>query len=168
MKTVSTTLAAILCALATAAAAQPPAPTAPAGPPPDPTAPAKPLPPNLKPNRIRATGITVADLDKERAFYINIFGMQEIRRPNPNEIVLGYRTGPGVVEATLVLLKGTRQPGATSYGRMILDVPDADALAVHLRSLGYTARKVGQPSDRAYFVGDPEGNQVEIYTPNAP
>jgi hypothetical protein len=71
-------------------------------------------------------------------------------------------------QATLVLAKGTPQPGATRYGRLILDVPDADKLAEHLRSIGYPARKVGTPADRAYFISDPEGFQVEIYTPNAP
>ena len=67
-----------------------------------------------------------------------------------------------------MLLKSAAQPGSTTYGRVILDVPDADKLAEHLRSIGYPARKVGQPTDRAYFVSDPEGYQVEIYTPNAP
>jgi catechol-2,3-dioxygenase len=49
---------------------------------------------------------------------------------------------------------------------MILDVPDAPALAAHLNSIGWTARKVGTPADKAYFIADPEGNNVEIYTPN--
>lgn len=150
--------------IAGSALAQPPAPAAPA---PDPTAPAKPLPANLKPNRIRASGVTVADLEKEKAFYINILGMVLIRQVNANEIALGYKIG-ATEQASLVLLKGTPRPGSTTYGRLILDVPDADALAAHLTSIGYRARKVGQPTDRAYFVGDPEGNQVEIYTPNAP
>jgi catechol 2,3-dioxygenase-like lactoylglutathione lyase family enzyme len=154
-------------AIASAALAQPPAAApAAAAAAPDRTAPAKPLPANLKPNRIRASGITVADLDKETAFYVNVFGMQVLRRYGTNEVALGYKTGP-TEQAALVLLRGNRREGAASYGRLILDVPDADALAVHLRSLGYTARKVGQPTDRAYFVGDPEGNQVEIYTPPA-
>lgn len=137
------------------AAAQPPAPPAPA---------AKAMPAALKPNRIRGTGITVADLEKEKAFYVDVLGMTLLRQINASEIALGFKTGP-TDQASLVLLKGTPKPGSTSYGRMILDVPDADALAQHLTSLGYPARKVGQPSDRAYFVADPEGNFVELYTP---
>ena len=131
-------VAGFVIALATAAAAQPPA-AAPATPKPDPTAPAKPLPPSLKPNRIRGTGITVVDIDKERAFYTNVMGMVFIRQPNANEIVLGYKTGT-TEQAALVLLKGKPQPGSTTYGRMILDVPDAPALAEHLNSIGWTAR----------------------------
>jgi catechol 2,3-dioxygenase-like lactoylglutathione lyase family enzyme len=162
MKALTLPAGAAALVLATAAAAQPP--TAPA---PDPTAPARPLPAHLKPNRVRASGINVADLEREKAFYVNIFGMQELRRPNPNEIVLGYKVGPNE-QATLVLNKATPRAGSTAYGRLILDVPDADTLAEHLRGIGYPARKVGQPTDRAYFISDPEGYQVEIYTPNAP
>jgi catechol 2,3-dioxygenase-like lactoylglutathione lyase family enzyme len=132
---------------------------------PDPAAPAKSLPPELKPARIRATGITVSDLEKEKAFYVEVFGMQEIRRPNANEIVLGYKTGASE-QATLVLAKGNRREGATAYGRMILDVANPEALAEHLKSLGYNVRKVGTPADRAFFVQDPEGYNIELYTPN--
>jgi len=157
--------AALALAATTPAWAQP-APPAPAAQP-DPNSPAKPLPANLKPNRIRGAGLNVADLDKEKAYYVNVLGMVLIRQVNANEIALGYKVGP-TEQASLVLLKAPRRDGATTYGRVILDVPDADKLAEHLRSLGYTARKVGQPTDRAYFLQDPEGNNVEIYTPNAP
>jgi len=158
--------AAVALALASPVLAQPSAPAA-AAPQPDPNTPAKPLPANLKPNRVRGAGINVADLEKEKAYYVNILGMIEIRRPNANEIVLGYKTG-ATEQASVVLLKSAHRDGATSYGRVILDVPDADKLAEHLRSLGYTARKVGAATDRAYFLQDPEGYNVEIYTPNAP
>ena len=162
MRAVTLAAGAAMLVLAGTALAQPPA-----APAPDPAAPAKPLPANLKPNRLRGAGLNVANLEREKAFYVNVFGMQELRRPNANEIVLGYKVGP-TEQASLVLLKAAAQAGAATYGRVILDVPDADKLAEHLRSIGYPAREVGQPTDRAYFVSDPEGYQVEIYTPNAP
>ena len=157
-------LALTLCG---AAAAQPPtaAAPAPAAPQPDPTKPAKPLPTNLKPNRIRAAGINVTDLERERAYYVNVLGMREIRRPNANEIVVGYGDGE---QAALVLNKAAKREGQTSYGRVILDVSNPEALAEHLRSLGYAVRKVGTAADRAFFTQDPEGYNVELYTPNAP
>jgi catechol-2,3-dioxygenase len=145
------------------ALAQPPAETT--APQPDPNAPTKPLPANLKPNRIRASGINVTDLERERAYYVNVLGMHEIRRPNANEIVLGYGAGD---QAALVLNKAAKREGQTSYGRLILDVANPEALAEHLKSLGYAVRKVGRPTDRAFFTQDPEGYSVEIYTPNAP
>jgi catechol-2,3-dioxygenase len=154
--------AALALVAATPAWAQP---TAPPAAQPDPASPSKPLPPNLKPNRIRASGINVTDLDRERAYYVNILGMREIRRPNANEIVLGYGAGD---QATLVLNKAAKREGQTSYGRLILDVSNPEALAEHLQSLGYAVRKVGTPADRAFFTQDPEGYSVEIYTPNAP
>jgi catechol-2,3-dioxygenase len=150
-------------AVSGAALAQPAA--TPAPPQPDPTAPAKPLPANLKPNRIRAAGINVTDLERERAYYVNVLGMREIRRPNANEIVVGYGDGE---QAALVLNKAAKREGQTSYGRLILDVTNPEALAEHLRSLGYAVRKVGTPADRAFFTQDPEGYSVEIYTPNKP
>lgn len=165
MKRVMMACVGLTLAISTAALAQPAA--APIAPAPDPNAPAKPLPANLKPNRIRGAGLNVADLEKEKAYYVNVLGMVLIRQVNANEIALGYKTG-ATEQASLVLLKAARRDGATSYGRVILDVPNADALAEHLRSIGYPARKVGQATDRAYFLQDPEGNNVEIYTPNAP
>ena len=164
MSRTMTLCAALALAMATPVWAQPVAPAGPA-PQPDPNAPAKPLPPNLKPNRIRASGINVTDLDRERAYYVNVLGMREIRRPNANEIVLGYGAGD---QATLVLNKAAKRDGQSAYGRLILDVSNPEALAEHLKSLGYSVRKVGTPTDRAFFTQDPEGYSVEIYTPNAP
>ena len=160
MRCANLALGVALALVASLALAQPTTP-----PTPDPAAPAKPLPADLKPGRIRATGINVVDLEKERAFYVNVFGMQELRRPNANEIVLGYRTGT-TEQAALVLARGARREGATAYGRMILDSSNPEALAEHLKGLGYNVRKVGTPADRAYFVQDPEGYNIEIYTPN--
>ena len=64
--------------------------------------------------------------------------------------------------AVLALLKGVREPGATTYGRLILIVPDADKLATALTAQGIPARKV---AEGAYFFSDPEGNAVEAFQP---
>ncbi len=123
------------------------------------------LPAELLPQRIAGSGITVADLEKQKAFYTGVLGMKLVRTYErdgaPFEYVLAIpsTTGEGAV---LALLKGTREPGATTYGRLILIVPNAEKLAASLTAQGIEARKV---AEGAYFFRDPEGNAVEAYQP---
>jgi len=153
--------AGLACGVAAVAAAQ--TPTAPA----PPAAKVVPLPSNLAPASMGSVGITVADLDKMGDFYTQMFGFKVIRTLSREgaiyEYILNVKTD-GTGGSNLVLLKGTRQPGATTYGRIILYVPDADGAAKFLTENGWPARKV---ADLAYFLRDPEGNNVEIYTPEA-
>src|SRR3954468_19209640 len=123
MKRAMTICAAVALAVTTPVWAQPPAAPSQTAAQPDPSSPAKPLPSNLKPNRIRASGINVTDLDRERAYYVNVLGMREIRRPNANEIVLGYGAGD---QARLVLNKAAKRDGQIAYGRLILDVSNPE------------------------------------------
>jgi catechol 2,3-dioxygenase-like lactoylglutathione lyase family enzyme len=67
--------------------------------------------------------------------------------------------------AIVALLHAPRQPGATTFGRIIMIVPDADKAAAFLLTHGVPARKV---SAGAYFAQDPEGNNIELYTPPVP
>jgi catechol 2,3-dioxygenase-like lactoylglutathione lyase family enzyme len=155
--------------------AQPPAAAPGAAPaagrpaPPPVTGTVTPLPDNLKPTRVSGSGITCANLEAQKNWYVNILGMHVVRTLERNgaayEYVLSTETTRGPQTAVLALLAGTRQPGATSYGRFILNVKDADATAAFLRTHGIAARNV---SAGAYFIQDPEGNNVEIYQPDYP
>ena len=123
------------------------------------------IPSELLPKRIAGSGITVADLDRQMAFYTGVLGMKLVRTYQKDGAVYEYiLTIPSDKSdgAILALLKGTREPGATTYGRLILVVPDADKLAAALSAQGIPARKV---AEGAYFFKDPEGNAVEAYPP---
>ena len=148
--------------------AQPPAAPGRGSAPPPVTGTPAPVPASLGPLRISGVGITVADLDKQRAWYELVLGMHKVGQyPEmgpPNEFIMSMSAvrddGP-----VIALLRGNRQPGATTYGRVILRVPNSDALAEHMRTHGVAARRVAAG---AYFITDPEGNNIELYTPPPP
>lgn len=150
MKTILIAAGAAL-ALGSAALAQPPS-----------------LPDNLAPTRISGTGITVTDLDGMKDWYVTVLGMHVVgtydREGDVYEYILSTSAERQPGEAVLALLRGRRQEGATTYGRMILNVADADATAEYLNANGVPARRVAAG---AYFFSDPEGNQVEIFTPSS-
>lgn len=163
MKIVHTALAAgaLAAAFGAGVLAQPPA--APAQPPV--TGAIAPMPANLKPTRISGSGINVTDLEGMKKWYETVLNMHTVRTLERNGAPYEYilATTPERGEgAILALIRGARQEGATSYGRLILNVPNADAAAEYLRTHGVAARRVAAG---AYFIRDPEGNNVELYTP---
>lgn len=170
MKTIAVT-AVLSLGLAAAALAQPPAaapaPKAKAAPLPA-TGTIGPMPENLQPTKVSGSGLNVADLEGMKNWYVMVLGMHVVRRipatGAPYEYILSTNATRGPNDAVLVLLRGARQPGATSYGRFILNVANADATAERLRTHGVAVRRVAAG---AYFFSDPEGNQVEIYQPGA-
>ena len=81
---------------------------------------------------------------------------------SPREYIMGYGGGPDT--AIIALLKSPqRQPGPNAMGRLILGVPDAKGLADWLKTQGVDNRQV--IPNVAYFISDPEGNAIELYTP---
>jgi catechol 2,3-dioxygenase-like lactoylglutathione lyase family enzyme len=146
LRTIAAAVAAT-CLLAAAAQAAPPA--------------------NLMPKQIAGSGWNVMDLEAMRAWYQDKLGMKLVntlvRDGQPFEYLMGFEGQPPGA-AILALLKSTaRQPGPNITGRLILSVPDAKALADHLGKEGVPVREVIPNS--AYFITDPEGNAVELYTP---
>jgi catechol 2,3-dioxygenase-like lactoylglutathione lyase family enzyme len=144
MKTIAIGLAAAL--LAGAAFAAPPA--------------------NLAPKTVSGWGWNVMDLEAQKAWYEAKLGMKVARTYNRDgkvyEYIMGFE-GAGPTEAILALLSSpTRKPGPSTAGRLILRVPDSKALADWLATQGVPARMV---APGAYFIADPEGNPVELYTP---
>jgi catechol-2,3-dioxygenase len=127
-------------------------------------------PANLKPSKVDGAGLNVMDLEAQKAWYMAKLGMtltNTIKAPDgsPREYIMGYGGGP---EAAIVaLLKSPqRQPGLNAMGRIILGVPNAKALAEWLETQGVKARTV--IPNAAYFIADPEGNAIELYTPPKP
>jgi catechol 2,3-dioxygenase-like lactoylglutathione lyase family enzyme len=130
------------------------------------TALAAPPPANLMPSTISGSGWNVMDLEGMRAWYIDKLGMKQLgaypREGKPFEYIMGFEgAAPGT--AILALLASPlRKPGPNTTGRLILRVPDSKALADYLATQGVPSRNV---APGAYFITDPEGNAVELYTP---
>jgi catechol 2,3-dioxygenase-like lactoylglutathione lyase family enzyme len=170
MNTFTTTLfATVLTLAASAALAQPPAaapggaPRAGRAPPAPATGAVAPIPADLKPGRLRSSAITVADLPAEQKWYETVFGFVKVRDVSAIEIVESLEpSNPNAVN--LVLQKGTREAGATSYGRLIINVGNAPGIAAFLQTHGVQAQTV--IPNQAYFVHDPEGNLIELYQPD--
>jgi catechol 2,3-dioxygenase-like lactoylglutathione lyase family enzyme len=146
MKGIATALAAML--LAGAAQAAPP-------------------PANLMPRQIAGSGWNVADLDGMRAWYQDKLGMKLVntlsRDGKPFEYLMGFEGQPPGAAILALLKSAARTPGPNTTGRLILSVPDAKGLADSLGQQGVPVREVIPNS--AYFITDPEGNAVELYTP---
>jgi catechol-2,3-dioxygenase len=121
-------------------------------------------PANLKPSKVDGAGLNVMDLEAQKAWYSAKLGMNLINTikaadGSPREYIMGY--GPDA--AIVALLKSAqRQPGPNAMGRIILGVPNAKGLADWLKTQGVDNRQV--IANVAYFIADPEGNSIELYT----
>ena len=80
----------------------------------------------------------------------------------PFEYVMGLKA-PGAI---LAPPEAPRPPGPNGFGRVILETPDAKALGQLLAARGVPMREVVPGA--AYFITDPEGNAIELYTPPKP
>lgn len=125
-----------------------------------------PLPAQLAPTRVAGPGWNVRDLEAEKAWYMAKLGMRVVRDYRRDgkvyEYIMGFGDRPDA--AILALLQSDRRPpGPNLYSRVILAVPDAKALAAHLKTVGVESREVVPGA--AYFINDPEGNPIELYTP---
>ena len=126
-------------------------------------------PAKLAPRTISGWGWNVMDLEAEKTWYEAKLGMKLVRtydrQGKAYEYIMGFEGAqPG--EAILALLASpNRKPGPSTAGRLILRVPDSKGLADWLATQGVTSRMV---APGAYFLADPEGNPIELYTPPAP
>ena len=122
-------------------------------------------PANLKPAHVAGPGLNVLDLEGQKAWYMAKLGMvvsNTIQREGKAyEYIMGLGDGDG--RAIIALLQSPQRPaGPNAYGRVILDVPSAKGLADWLKTQGVDAREV--IPNAAYFIRDPEGNAIELYT----
>jgi catechol 2,3-dioxygenase-like lactoylglutathione lyase family enzyme len=125
-------------------------------------------PAGLMPKAIEGPGWNVIDLDAQKAWYMDKLGMKALRsidrNGKPFEWIMGYDGGGAI----LALLSSPNRPkGPNQMARLILDCPNAKALADNLKAQGVPVREVIPGA--AYFITDPEGNPIELYTlPPAP
>ncbi|THD83303.1 MAG: VOC family protein [Phenylobacterium sp.] len=122
------------------------------------------IPAKLMPKAIAGSGFNVRDLEAQRAWYQEKLGMRLIntmsRQGKPFEYLMGYAPDGTIVA---LLASPNRPEGPNAMSRLILEVPDAKGLADFLGTQGVKTREVIPGT--AYFLADPEGNPVELYTP---
>lgn len=122
------------------------------------------VPAALKPQGVAGPGLNVKDLEGQKAWYMSKLGMKVVdiykRDGKPHEYIMGFDgTAP-----ILALLESPQRPaGPNLMSRVIMLVPDAKGLAAHLKGEGVDSREVAPGV--AYFIQDPEGNPIELYTP---
>ena len=126
-------------------------------------------PAELMPAHVTGPGLYVADLEAQKAWYADKLGMsvaQTLRRDGqPFEYIMSLGDGPGA--AILALAKSAQRPaGPNTFSRVILAAPNAKGLADWLKSQGVEGREV--IPNVAYFIRDPEGNSIELYTAPKP
>jgi catechol-2,3-dioxygenase len=121
-------------------------------------------PAGLTPTKVDGAGLNCMDIEAQKAWYAGKLGMtlantMKAADGSPREYIMSYAPGSAVV----ALLKSpARQPGPNAMGRIILAVPNAKGLADWLKTQGVDNRQV--IANVAYFIADPEGNAIELYT----
>lgn len=123
-------------------------------------------PANLKPAHVAGPGVYVTDLEAQKAWYMEKLGMavqDTIQRGGkPFEYIMGFGDGPNGAIVALAL-SAQRPAGPNAFSRLILATPNAKALADWLKTQGVESREA--IPNVAYFIRDPEGNPIELYTP---
>jgi len=109
--------------------------------------------------------LNVLDLEGQKAWYMDKLGMivaDTIKRADkPYEYIMGFGGSAGA--PIIALLQSPQRPtGPNAFGRIILAVPNAKGLADWLKAQGVENREV--IPNAAYFIHDPEGNAIELYT----
>lgn len=125
--------------------------------------PVAPLADAERPIRASGVGLNVADVERSKQFYTDVLGFKVAARvpaQGPAQEYLLGLTGDLRADTLIVVRKGEPQPGATSFGRIVLVVPDGAALAKRAVAAGRPAPKVAHGTN---FITDPDGYSIELY-----
>jgi catechol 2,3-dioxygenase-like lactoylglutathione lyase family enzyme len=122
-------------------------------------------------------GLSVADLDRQSRFYVEVFGFRETHRteiPDAN-IRIALLNGPGGASVEFTERAGSAPQqfadpiegaGIQGYFHWALTVNDLDAAVA--AAVAHGARALSQPAlarrpgIRFAYVADPEGNLIEL------
>ena len=109
------------------------------------------------------------DLDRSIAFYTKGLGLTAAARMERQEVTeLPLLFPGGGVSLLLMKWKGdaASPQGKPRIGRLILNVPDLEALAARLQAAGYALQKPIAEQPRYHIlvglIEDPDGNQLEL------
>lgn len=128
-----------------------------------------PLTNEVKPVRMSGLGLRVSDIERSKAFYTDVLGFKvDAKVPGKDGKVLEYllgMTGDLNSDGLLVLGQGAVTPGAQSFGRIVMVVPNGRAMAERVKAGGGDAPKI---VDGTNIVHDPDGYVIELYQRPAP
>ena len=119
------------------------------------------------------TMVRVADLDRALAFYVDTFGLKEVRRVDNEKgrFTLVFLAAPGDVEraeatkSPLIELTYNWDPeeysGGRNFGHLAYQVDDIYAFCQRLKDAGLTINRPPRDGHMA-FVRSPDGISIEI------
>lgn len=113
--------------------------------------------------RVAGAALNVVDIERARTFYTEVLGLKvAVRVPAQGEVHEYLLSAGGTMGEPLVILtkSATQSPDASRFGRLVLVVPDADAIVKRSTAAGYPA--LTDPK-LAHFVRDPDGFLIELY-----
>ena len=115
--------------------------------------------------------IRILDLDRSVSFYREAFGLEEADRIDFDDFTLVYLSNPeSDFELELTLNKGETEPYelGNGYGHLAFSVEDVDSERQRFEEAGFEPRRLvelkkdGQVLGKFFFVGDPDGYQIEV------
>lgn len=121
------------------------------------------LPKAIAPLRVAGAAINVVDIERSLAFYTEILELKvALRVPGSGPVFEYLLSSDGTINNGVVILTKAsgEQPLLTGFGRLVLVVPDADALVEKSRVAGYPPLDEGR---FAHFIRDPDGTLVELF-----
>jgi catechol 2,3-dioxygenase-like lactoylglutathione lyase family enzyme len=130
--------------------------------------PLEPLTDDVRANRAAGVGLNVADIERSKDFYTRVLGFKVAARVPAQGPVFEYLlglTGSITTDTLVILTKRAPQPGATSFGRVVLTVPSGRKMAERAAAAGYGPEKIVEGTN---IIKDPDGYTVELYQRPAP
>jgi catechol 2,3-dioxygenase-like lactoylglutathione lyase family enzyme len=131
--------------------------------------PTPPMPEDVKPIRMSGVGLVVSDLERSMKFYTEVLGYKvdsRVPAQGPAQEYLLGLTGNVREDNLVVLRQGQVQPGATTFGRIVIVVPSGRKMAERVAAAGYAPARI---VDGTNIVKDPDGYTIELYQrPAAP
>lgn len=125
-------------------------------------------PAELLPDRIGGAVVYVHDLEMMRNWYETMLGFRAVNSYARDGLIFEYimQAGDGGGAFMGLMRSSARPAGSNTNSRVVLPVPDPRALANFFSTKGVYVREAVPGS--AYFILDPEGNQVELYRLSVP
>lgn len=115
-----------------------------------------------------STGVRSSDLDRSLRFYTQGLGMvvrRTFNKGDRTEVLLGFPNNKDQPAIALMYSKGTSE--AVEHGntmmKIILGVPDVEAVAAKIAAAGFTGGDLRQHSTaKILIIHDPDGYKYEI------
>ena len=127
-----------------------------------------PLTDDIRAIRASGVGLNVADIERSKDFYTRVLGFKVATRVPAEGPVFEYLlglTGNRMTDTLVILTKRAPQPGATSFGRVVVVVPSGRKMAERAAAAGYPPDKIVEGTN---MIRDPDGYLVELYQRPAP